>query len=29
MKIYQWKKQAKSRHEWKRIIQQAKTHKEL
>jgi hypothetical protein len=29
MKINNWKKQTKSRNEWKRIIEQAKTHKEL
>jgi hypothetical protein len=29
MKIYLWEKQAKSRNEWKRIIEQARTHKEL
>jgi hypothetical protein len=28
-KIYRSKRQAKSRNEWKRIIEQAKTHKEL
>ena len=28
-KIYRLKRQAKSMNEWKRIIEQAKTHKEL
>jgi hypothetical protein len=29
MKIYYWKKQARSRNEWKQIIGQGKTHMEL